>query len=61
MRDALRQNAYGNFSDVDMTLSQHSGSTILPPRKTNWKENVSKSQRRLNLNNEKLFFTYSAT
>eukprot|EP00924_Labyrinthula_sp_SR-Ha-C_P004207 snap_masked-scaffold_3-processed-gene-17.12-mRNA-1 protein AED:1.00 eAED:1.00 QI:0/0/0/0/1/1/2/0/132 len=33
MTDTLRQNTDGNFSEVDMPLSQHYRSTILSPRK----------------------------
>eukprot|EP00924_Labyrinthula_sp_SR-Ha-C_P001116 snap_masked-scaffold_7-processed-gene-13.35-mRNA-1 protein AED:1.00 eAED:1.00 QI:0/-1/0/0/-1/1/1/0/59 len=33
MTDALKQTASGDFFDVDMSLSQHSGLTILSPRK----------------------------
>eukprot|EP00924_Labyrinthula_sp_SR-Ha-C_P001337 augustus_masked-scaffold_44-processed-gene-0.0-mRNA-1 protein AED:1.00 eAED:1.00 QI:0/0/0/0/1/1/2/0/494 len=52
MKDALKQNADGNFSDVDMSLSQHSGSTILSPRKRKMrrKGSVVASQSRLNFN-----------
>eukprot|EP00924_Labyrinthula_sp_SR-Ha-C_P011782 snap_masked-scaffold_69-processed-gene-0.14-mRNA-1 protein AED:1.00 eAED:1.00 QI:0/0/0/0/1/1/2/0/657 len=52
MTDALKQNADGDFSDVDMSLSQHSGSTILSPRKRKMrrKGTVVASQSRLNFN-----------
>eukprot|EP00924_Labyrinthula_sp_SR-Ha-C_P014899 snap_masked-scaffold_9-processed-gene-1.20-mRNA-1 protein AED:1.00 eAED:1.00 QI:0/0/0/0/1/1/3/0/173 len=52
MTDALRKNADGNFSDVDISLSQHSGSPILSPRKRKIrrKEKVERSHSRLNFN-----------
>eukprot|EP00924_Labyrinthula_sp_SR-Ha-C_P014246 augustus_masked-scaffold_59-processed-gene-0.12-mRNA-1 protein AED:1.00 eAED:1.00 QI:0/0/0/0/1/1/3/0/374 len=52
MTDALKQNADGDFSDVDMSLSQHSGSIILSPRKRKMqrKGSVVASQSRLNFN-----------
>eukprot|EP00924_Labyrinthula_sp_SR-Ha-C_P012223 snap_masked-scaffold_10-processed-gene-0.27-mRNA-1 protein AED:1.00 eAED:1.00 QI:0/0/0/0/1/1/2/0/210 len=51
--DALKQNADGDFSDVDMSLSKHSGSTILPlrKRKIRRRDSVVTSQSRVNFNN----------
>eukprot|EP00924_Labyrinthula_sp_SR-Ha-C_P015422 snap_masked-scaffold_71-processed-gene-0.49-mRNA-1 protein AED:1.00 eAED:1.00 QI:0/-1/0/0/-1/1/1/0/219 len=52
MTDALKQNADGDFSDVDMSLSEHSGSTILSTRKRKMrrKERVGISRSRVNFN-----------
>eukprot|EP00924_Labyrinthula_sp_SR-Ha-C_P011880 snap_masked-scaffold_76-processed-gene-0.16-mRNA-1 protein AED:1.00 eAED:1.00 QI:0/-1/0/0/-1/1/1/0/219 len=52
MTEVLKQNAYGDFSDVDISLSQHSGSTILSPRKRKMrrKNSIVTSQSRLNFN-----------
>eukprot|EP00924_Labyrinthula_sp_SR-Ha-C_P007263 augustus_masked-scaffold_8-processed-gene-13.11-mRNA-1 protein AED:1.00 eAED:1.00 QI:0/0/0/0/1/1/3/0/328 len=50
--NALRQNTDESFFDVDTSLSQHSGSTILSPkkRKQRRKGTVVRSQSRLNFN-----------